>query len=98
MTYLKLCSKTGITVLRVLVLLMVVWGAYESVTTVFNAADATMGLMASVNLVAIVALSGLVVKLTRDYFEQQRKGQPRFDPAQSPELDGKIDGVIWRSH
>ena len=68
MTYLNLGSKTGITVLRVLVLLMVVWGAYESVTTVFNAADATMGLMASVNLVAIVALSGLVVKLTRDYF------------------------------
>ena len=98
MTYLKLGSKTGITVLRVLVLLMVVWGAYESVTTVFNAADATMGLMASVNLVAIVALSGLVVKLTRDYFEQQRKGQPRFDPAQYPELDGKIDGEIWRSH
>ena len=98
MTYLKLGSKTGIAVLRVLVLLMVVWGAYESVTTVFNAADATMGLMASVNLVAIVALSGLVVKLTRDYFEQQRKGQPRFDPAQYPELDGKIDGEIWRSH
>ena len=98
MTYLNLGSKTGITVLRVLVLLMVVWGAYESVTTVFNAADATMGLMASVNLVAIVALSGLVVKLTRDYFEQQRKGQPRFDPAQYPELDGKIDGEIWRSH
>ena len=98
MTYLKLGSKTGITVLRVLVLLMVVWGAYESVTTVFNAADATMGLMASVNLVAIVALSGLVVKLTSDYFEQQRKGQPRFDPAQYPELDGKIDGEIWRSH
>ncbi len=98
MTFLKLGSKTGMSVLRVAVLAMVVWGAYESVTTVFNAADATMGLMASVNLVAIVALSGLVVKLTRDYLDQQRKGQARFDPAQYPELAGKIDREIWRSH
>lgn len=97
MTFLKLDSKTGIAVLRVGVLAMVVWGAYESVTTVFNAADATMGLMASVNLVAIVALSGVVVKLTRDYLEQQRQGEARFDPAQYPELAGKIDSTIWRS-
>jgi AGCS family alanine or glycine:cation symporter len=96
MTFLKLGSKTWITLLRILVLLMVVWGAYQSVATVFNIADAAMGLMATVNLVAIVALSGLVVKLTRDYFDQQRLGKPRFDPTQYPELAGKIDPEIWR--
>jgi alanine or glycine:cation symporter, AGCS family len=98
MTYLNLGGRTWITVLRIGVLLMVVWGAYESVATVFNAADATMGVMATINLVAIMMLSGLVVKLTRDYFEQQRSGRPRFDPAQYPELAGKIDPVIWRRH
>jgi AGCS family alanine or glycine:cation symporter len=96
MTFLNLGGKIWITVLRILVLLMVVWGAYQSVATVFNTADAAMGLMATVNLIAITALSGLVVKLTRDYFEQQRVGKPRFDPAQYPELAGKIDTEIWR--
>jgi len=37
-----------------------------------------------------------VVKLTRDYFEQQRLGTPRFDPAAYPELAGQIDTEIWR--
>ena len=59
--------------------LMVVWGALQAVATVFNTADASMGLMATINLIAIVALSGTVVKLTRDYFAQRQAGvEPRF--------------------
>ena len=53
---------------------MVVWGALQAVATVFNTADASMGLMATINLIAIVALSGTVVKLTRDYFAQRKAG------------------------
>lgn len=81
--------------LRVGVLLMVVWGAYESVLTVFNVADAAMGLMASVNLIAIVLLSKVVIKLTRDYFGQKRLGTPRFDAAAYPELKGQIEPGVW---
>jgi AGCS family alanine or glycine:cation symporter len=76
---------------------MVLWGAYQSIATVFDAADAAMGLMATINLIAIVALSGLVVKLTRDYFEQRRHGTPRFDPAKYPELAGQISTDVWGS-
>jgi AGCS family alanine or glycine:cation symporter len=54
--FLKLGNRTGLTVLRSLGLLMVVWGAYESVATVFNAADAAMGLMATINLMIFPAL------------------------------------------
>ena len=93
--YLKVGGRTGLTILRIAVLFMVVWGAYETVTTVFNAADAAMGLMATVNLVAIVLLSGLVAKLTRDYFEQKKHGVPRFNSADYPELAGEIDQEIW---
>lgn len=93
--YMKVGGKTGLTILRVAVLFMVVWGAYETVATVFNAADAAMGLMATVNLVAIVLLSGLVAKLTRDYFEQKKQGVPRFNSADYPELAGEIDQEIW---
>lgn len=86
----------GFAVLRVAVLAMVVWGAYESVATVFNAADAAMGLMATINLVAIVLLSGTVAKLTTDYFAQKKAGmEPVFHAADYPELGDQIDHSIW---
>ncbi len=96
MTFLGAGSGIGIVILRSAVLLMVVWGAYETVGTVFNAADASMGLMATINLVAIVLLSGTVGKLTRDYLAQRKAGNtPIFHAADYPELAGKIDKTIW---
>ncbi|MGK9067197.1 alanine/glycine:cation symporter family protein [Stutzerimonas chloritidismutans] len=90
-------NKLGLTLLRVAALGMVVWGAYEAVTTVFNAADASMGLMATINLIAIVLLSGTVVKLTKDYMAQIKQGVvPTFKAADYPELKAKINNNIWR--
>lgn len=99
MTFLRMGNRTGLTVLRLGVLAMVVWGAYESVATVFNAADASMGLMATVNLIAIMLLSGTVVKLTKDYVAQRKANiQPLFSADDYPELAGKIDATIWNRH
>lgn len=96
MTFLRLDGRIGMTVLRICVLGMVVWGASETVATVFNAADASMGLMASINLIAIVLLSGVVVKLTRSYVSQRKAGrQPTFVASDLPELKGEIDAEIW---
>lgn len=95
MVFLKLDNKGAISGLRVAVLLMVIWGAYTTVAVVFNMADAAMGLMASVNLIAILLLSGTVAKLTKDYFDQKKTGEPRFDPEAYPELKGKIEHSIW---
>lgn len=89
-------STIAITLLRSAVLGMVVWGSYEAVVTVFNAADASMGLMATINLIAIVMLSGTVVKLTKDYLAQLKQGEvPHFKSKDYPELHEKIDGNIW---
>lgn len=89
-------NNVAITLLRTAVLGMVVWGAYEAVVTVFNAADASMGLMATINLIAIVMLSGTVVKLTRDYLAQRKQGEvPHFKSKDYPELHEKIDSNIW---
>jgi alanine or glycine:cation symporter, AGCS family len=97
LTYLGFANKTGVTILRSAVLLMVVWGAVQTVATVFDAADASMGLMATINLIAIVLLSGTVVKLTKDYFDQRKAGQePTFHAEDYPELTGEIDSEIWR--
>ncbi len=95
LTYMKIDTRTSLVLLRSAVLIFVVWGAYEKIGTVFDTADATMGVMASINLVAIVLLSGLVVKLTKDYFEQRKKGDPCFDLAQYPELKGQVEEDIW---
>lgn len=95
--YLGLGNTAGIAALRIIALAMVVWGAWEAVLTVFNVADASMGLMATINLIAIVLLSGTVAKLTRDYFDQRRRGlEPRFTAQDYPELHDKIDTEIWK--
>ncbi|MEH6389301.1 MAG: alanine/glycine:cation symporter family protein [Pseudomonas profundi] len=97
MIYLGVGNTLGMTLLRMATLSMVVWGAYEAVTTVFNAADASMGLMATINLVAIVLLSGTVAKLTKDYLAQRKQGVvPAFKASDYPELKEKINNNIWR--
>jgi len=96
LTYLGLGNKAGIMALRAGVLAMVIWGAMQTVATVFNTADASMGLMATINLIAIVLLSGTVAKLTKDYFEQRRQGEePRFRGNDYPELANEVDTEIW---
>ncbi|MBZ0335590.1 alanine/glycine:cation symporter family protein [Marinobacter sp. AL4B] len=97
LVYLKGGNTLGLTILRLAALGMVIWGGYEAVVTVFNAADASMGLMAVINLIAIVLLSGTVIKLTKDYLAQRKEGVvPQFKSADYPELDEKIDSTIWR--
>jgi alanine or glycine:cation symporter, AGCS family len=96
LVFLGLGSDTGFNILRVLVLLMVVWGSVQAVATVFNTADASMGLMATINLIAIVVMSGTITKLTKDYFAQRKAGQePIFHAADYPELGDEIDHTIW---
>ncbi|WP_339842703.1 alanine/glycine:cation symporter family protein [uncultured Halopseudomonas sp.] len=97
MTFLGMGNRTGFTVLRIAALGMVVWGSMQAVSTVFNAADASMGLMATVNLIAIVLLSGTVAKLTKDYLAQRKEGLvPTFKLKDFPELKDKIKNDIWR--
>lgn len=96
MTFLGAGGRAGIMLLRLGVVLMVIWGAYESVTTVFNAADASMGIMATINIVAITLLSGTVFKLTRDYQAQRKTSRkPVFHVEDYPELASKVDSSIW---
>jgi len=95
--FLGLDKMGGILVLRITCLLMVLWGAVSKLDIVWNLADAAMGLMATVNLIGILALSGVVKTLTVDYFQQLKSGSvPRFDPKQYPELKKGIDEDIWR--
>lgn len=97
LVYLGAQSRAWLYALRGAALAMVIWGGYQAVITVFNTADASMGLMATVNLIAIVFLSGTVVKLTRDYLAQRKQGRiPHFQLSDYPELQDRVDGEIWK--
>jgi AGCS family alanine or glycine:cation symporter len=90
-------GKRMLFALRVAALGVVVWGVYSKVALVWEAADAAMALMASINLIAILMLSGVVIKLTRDYDRQLGEGKsPTFHIAEYPELGDGVDHEIWR--
>ena len=98
LTFLKLGSHLSRNILRTIVCAMVIWGSVQTVATVFDTADASMGLMATINLIAILALSGTVVKLAEDYLAKRRRGmEPKFVASEMPELTGKIDAEIWKA-
>ena len=88
-------SKKVLSVFKLLFLGITFWGTLQTVSLVFNVADAFMGIIASINLVVIVLLSGTVKKLTLDYTGQRKKGNPKFDIQNYPELEGKIDHRVW---
>lgn len=97
MVFLGHGNPIAIVALRVAALSMVVWGSLQAVGTVFDFADASMGLMATINLVAVVLLSGTVAKVTRDYLAQRRDGRnPEFHIDDHPGLAPGVDRQIWR--
>ena len=86
----------GLLLFRLIVLGMVMFGAMASLPFVWNLADLSMGLMAITNLIAILLLSGLAVKLARDYDAQRAAGKlPKFDASQYPEIRSKLEPGIW---
>lgn len=64
-----LFGKKAVPVYRWLYVIFIVIGALHSLDDVINFCDAANGLMALPNLVALLFLSPVVVKLTREYFE-----------------------------
>jgi len=90
--------KAGLLLFRAVVLGMVMFGALAELPTVWAMADVSMGMMAIINLIAILLLSGTVVKLAKDYNAQLAQGKvPTFDSAQYPELHAQLDEDIWTS-
>ncbi|MFX0537245.1 alanine/glycine:cation symporter family protein [Ornithinimicrobium sp. Y1847] len=74
---------------RVLVMLCVLGGALGSVALIWNLADLVMGLMATINLIAILPLGGLAIALLKDYGEQRVSGKdPVFHRDRLPQAKG----------
>lgn len=89
-------NKKGLMLFRIIVLGMVMFGSLATLPTVWALADVSMGLMAIVNLVAIILLSGIVIKLAKDYNRQLDAGKvPTFDANDFPELKSQLEDGIW---
>ncbi|QSX38075.1 alanine/glycine:cation symporter family protein [Shewanella sedimentimangrovi] len=89
-------SKKGLMSFRVLVLGMVMFGSLAKISLVWDLADVSMGLMAIVNIVALVMLSGLAIRVINDYRQQLANGEmPVFDRRKFPELEGQLGEGVW---
>jgi AGCS family alanine or glycine:cation symporter len=60
---------------RWLYILAVFIGPYMTISAVWIIADIFNGIMALPNMIALFALSGVIVKETRDYFERKKRGE-----------------------
>lgn len=97
MVYLKVGSTRGLAVLRLAVMAIVFWGSVQTVSVVFNAADAAIAVMAVMNLFALAMLSPVVIRLVNDYSAQRAAGKtPTFHIADHPDLADGVEADIWK--
>lgn len=88
-------KQQAITLFRVLVLVAIGVGALARLDAVWALADVSMGLMAIVNLIAIVLLGRWAFAALRNYHLQAEAGEdPEFVAAEA-RLPGELDGDIW---
>ena len=81
-------------VFRVLMLVLILWGSMQDLSTIFSFADLTMALLALVNLLALALMLKVCFRLMHDYDQQSRTGAiPVFDPNKFPDLN--IDREAW---
>lgn len=83
-------------IFRMLVLAFVFIGSVNSVPVVWDMGDLFMGIMAVINLIAILLLSPLVFMLLKDYQAKLRMGKnPEFKLSEHPALKRRIKSDIW---
>ncbi|QED47748.1 alanine/glycine:cation symporter family protein [Cytobacillus dafuensis] len=82
-------SPTALFIYRLAVVGMVIFGAVVDLATVWSLADLFMGIMALINLVAIVMLGKVAIAALKDYKAQRKEGKdPVFYADSIPGLDG----------
>ncbi|HGJ5883145.1 alanine/glycine:cation symporter family protein [Arsenophonus sp.] len=96
MVFLENNHPAGLYILRLATLGMVIFGSMAEMPLVWKLADLSMGLMALTNLIAILMLSGIAFKLTKDYNQQRKAGKlPTFDIDAYPEIKKQVEDGIW---
>ena len=87
-------SSIGLFIYRIVVLLMVLFGALASFDLVWALADLTMGIMALINLYAITKLFKMAGRVLKDYRDQRKAGK---DPVFYKDILENDDGIEYWS-
>ena len=88
-------KERGLNIFRLAVLAAIAVGSVAKLATVWDFADISMGLMALVNLVAIVLLGNWAFAALRDFGRQSAQGRDPVFIADEADLPGRLDGDIW---
>lgn len=81
---------------RALVIVVTLVSSVAATTDVWELADATVGVLAVINLVALLLLAPRAIRVIKDYFAQRAAGvEPVFDPTAFPDLG--LDPDDWSS-
>ncbi|MBX9955113.1 alanine:cation symporter family protein [Peribacillus simplex] len=80
-------NKTWLVIYRIAVIGMVIFGSLAQLATVWSLADVFMGIMAIINLIAIVLLGKIAFAALGDYMKQKKAGRnPVFHVSNIPGL------------
>lgn len=85
-------NKLGLIIFRLMCLVPLVLGAMANLQIAWNLADILMGLMALVNIIAIMLLGKVAFKCLDDYRKQKREGK---DPVFKAKEVGIKDTECW---
>jgi len=84
-------KKRWLFIYRIAVIAMVLFGCIQKVSVVWNMADVTMGLMATVNLIAIFLLGKFAFRALNHYTAQRKQGKDPIFYKDSIEGVGEIE-------
>ena len=91
----KLDTRLGRGVLISVFLVMIYWGTGANLKDVWAAADMAFGLMAVINIVAIVLLTPTVVAVTKDYQRKREQGDSIDFSSRDCKVQGSTEAGIW---
>ncbi|MDQ3279100.1 MAG: alanine:cation symporter family protein [Bacteroidota bacterium] len=86
-------SRWALTAMRLVLLVSVFYGAVKTAASAWALGDMGVGLMAWLNLVAIILLRKPALKAFKDYQCQRRQG---LDPVFHPEKLGIKNATVWK--
>ncbi|HLQ70601.1 MAG TPA: alanine/glycine:cation symporter family protein [Bacillota bacterium] len=87
-------SKVGLFIYRIVVLMMVLFGALAEFNLVWALADLAMGIMALINLYAITKLFKIAYHVLQDYRKQREEGK---DPEFHKDVLDHVEGIEYWS-
>ncbi len=89
-------NHRALVVLRLAVLVIIMFGALVNATLIWDMADVAMGLMALLNLVAILLLGRVAFAVINDYSAQRKADRhPTFTRESIPSITEGIEPDVW---